>query len=502
MALGGLSDADRHKLQAALGDSAAPKPSVSVQTSSGMRLIASQHCTLDFDPARPVPHSVVRELLEAASSVPSSANTQPWTVVVVQGETRDRLSKKMLERLDAGDHGEMQYQLLPDEEAMPMAMRGSPQMVAHRRALEFYGAPVHLLLCAPYQQAVVEGVDGIFLDMGSILTALHLGAHSGGLGSNVQLAAASYYKVCREVLGAQLPEDLLVVCGLSIGWPMECRDPRTHPDLSAIHTRLSVDETTRWRYCDNDWLAADNGWIGTREQSLVEQIKSRHCSHNLDPVKVVPKHVVASILEAARNVYSAHNSQPWRVTVVQGVNRDELSAKMLEDFDAGTDGSQTYKKYSAHNTARMQKGKDIYGKELYEDKHGLQRGDTVGRREKYRPNYTFWGAPVLLLLNVPKCAVSGTYVDIGSFMYAILLGMHTYGLGGKPLGSVAKKTEICRQVLGLDGMPEDEHLVCGLAIGWPADGRDPHETPDFFPSRLPVEETTSWAVDSNWPTES
>jgi len=175
-----------------------------------------------------------------------------------------------------------------------------------------------------------------------------------------------------------------------------------------------------------------------------------------------------------------------------------LVKRMLENFDAGNDGKQTYKKYSAENTPQMQKGKDTYGKELYEGKHGLERGDAAGRRAKYRPNYEFWGGSVVLLLRVPKNTVAGGFIDIGSFMYAILLGMHTYGLGGKPLGSTAKYTDICKEVLGAEAMPDDEHLVCGLTIGWPTDGRDPRVTPDFFPSRLTLEETTRWVTDAEW----
>jgi hypothetical protein len=171
---------------------------------------------------------------------------------------------------------------------------------------------------------------------------------------------------------------------------------------------------------------------------------------------------------------------------------------MLEAFEAGKDGAQTYKKYSANNTPLMKKGKETYGFELYEQKHGLSRDDKDGRRHKYRPNYEFWGAPVLLLLNLPTDAVAGTFIDVGSFMYAILLGMHAYGLGGKPQGSVAKYTDICREVLGSEGMPENEQLICGICIGWPTGGRDPRETPDFFPSRLTLDETTRWVMDSEW----
>ena len=45
--------------------------------------------------------------------------------------------------------------------------------------------------------------------------------------------------------------------------------------------------------------------------------------------------------------------------------------------------------------------------------------------------------------------------------YGLLVAMHSYGLGGKPLGSVAKFTELCRELLGEAAMPSEEHLVCG-----------------------------------------
>jgi len=482
----------------------------------GLQLIASRHCTYSFDTSRQVPQSMVRDILEVSRSLPSSANTQPWTVIVVQGATRDRLSEKMLQKFDAGDDGQAQYENCPKSmiSRMERAVNdyGRQFYEEHlgvdrsdkvgcrakdRPNYEFWGAPVHIILCAPYQQSVVEGVDGIFLDMGTLLTAILLGAHSHGLGGNAQFSVAKYHDVYREVLGEELPDDLFVVCGLSIGWPTSGRDPRTQPDFKP--TKLSVDETTRWVSCDSSWhFSTEGAALGSRGHGLLQLMKSRHCSHSLDPTQSVSKDIIFAILEAARNVPSTENSQPWCITVIQGEARDRLSKRMLEYFDAGKDGSQTYKKYSASNTARMQKGKDTYGFELYEQKHGLARDDKVGRRQKYRFNYEFWGAPVLLLLTLPSNAVSGTYIDVGSFMYAILLGMHSYGLGGKPLGSVAKFTDVCREVLGAVAMPEDEHLICGICIGWPSGGRDPRETPDFFPSRLTLEETTRWIGDSTW----
>eukprot|EP00403_Amphidinium_massartii_P007018 CAMPEP_0178373786 /NCGR_PEP_ID=MMETSP0689_2-20121128/2041_1 /TAXON_ID=160604 /ORGANISM="Amphidinium massartii, Strain CS-259" /LENGTH=534 /DNA_ID=CAMNT_0019993737 /DNA_START=12 /DNA_END=1613 /DNA_ORIENTATION=- len=479
------------------------------QVPVGLQLLSSQHCTRSFDASREVPQKMVNAILEAVRSLPTSANTQPWTVIVVQGAARRSLAAKLLEKFDGGDDGRAEYADLP--KSMPTRMQeataaykkqtGDTSRSKLREDCDFFGAPLHLVLCAPVGPCLKEDppVDGVFLDMGSLMTAVMLGAHDQSLGVNAQMSLAKYTDVYREVLGKeQLPEDLFVVCGMSIGWPAGGRDPRTKQEF--IAPRLDVDATTRWDTCDRSWMAAapPGSLSAVGKHGLLQLIQSRHCSHTLDSSKVVPKQILASILAAARFVLSAENSQPWSVTVIQGEARDKLSKAMLEHFDAGNDGKQTYKKYSAQNTAQMQKGKDTYGFELYEQRHGLERGDTAGRRLKYRPNYEFWGAPVLLLLNVPKCAVAGTFIDIGSYMMAILLGMHAYGLGGKPLGSVAKYTDICRQVLGTTAMPLDEHLVCGLCIGWPSGGRDPRESPDWYPSRLTVEETSRWVCDADW----
>mmetsp|Transcript_10427 Transcript_10427/g.23590 ORF Transcript_10427/g.23590 Transcript_10427/m.23590 type:complete len:539 (-) Transcript_10427:55-1671(-) len=481
-----------------------------------LQAMMSLHRTHRFDTSRVVPQKVIVDILEIARSLPTSANTQPWTVIVVQGATRDLLAQKLLQEFDAGTERQMRFQAVPAKmpERWEKACKGYKRdyyeshlgitdgdkdsfRSKYRSNFELWGAPLHIVLCAPVGPCLLEDppVDGVFLDMGTLMTAISLGAHDQGLGVCPQFDLAKYEDVYREVLTKDvLPDDAFVLCGVSIGYPVQGDDRKRE----FMASRLSVSETSRWTSCDSSWLVTPSGAATMPRHGLLQLMKSRHCSHSLDTMKPVPKEFISSILAAARHVHSYENTQPWQITVIQGEARDRLSNAMLEYFDAGNDGKQTYKKYSAHNTAQMQKGKDTYGTELYEIRHGLQRDDKDGRRLKYRPNYEFWGAPLLLLLNLPKCAVAGTFVDVGSYMYAILLGMHAYGLGGKPLGSVAKYTDICRTVLGTEAMPEDEHLVCGICIGWPTSGRDPRETPDWFPSRLTVEETTRWVVDAHW----
>eukprot|EP00435_Cladocopium_sp_Y103_P057168 s384_g19.t1 len=499
----------------------------------GVQQMCSQHSTLRFDASRAVPKKVIIEILEALRSVPSSANTQPWTIVVLQGDKKAQVAAKLVATLEANDAGTTEYADLPSA-MIPRMEKAVTEYQKDQQALEgtksaIASAPLHVLVTAPVGPCLKEEppVDGVYLDMGSAMTAISMCAHDMGLGVHPEFAVAKYGSVYKEVLGDEFPEewervvmvDHFVICGISLGYA-QGGDPQPCP------SRLPVDETTRcWAERKRQGFVMDELRLsmadGASHPSVTFSIWF-DAARVLEALLPHPGHVqsgaqgrrgrgafgvgeelISDVLAAARFVTSIANSQPWAVTVIQGEARDKLSMAMLDYFDAGNNGGQSYKKYSTQNTARMQKGKDQYGFELYEQRHGLQRDDAEGRRQKYRPNYEppsslgFWGAPVLLLLNLPKSSVAGTFVDVGSFMYGILVAMHSYGLGGKPLGSVAKFTELCREVLGEAAMPVEEHLVCGICIGWPKDGRDPREMPDWFPSRLAMDETTHFVSNSS-----
>ena len=195
---------------------------------------------------------------------------------------------------------------------------------------------------------------------------------------------------------------------------------------------------------------------------LLQLIESRHCTHSFDPARAVPREVVDSILRAARNCPSTNNTQPWTTIVAQGETRDALVKGMLAKFDAGDNGSASYKNRPAEMPGRMVEAGLRYGKEFYGGHFALARDNKEARRA--------WGAPLHLVLCCPSNAVAGTFLDMGSFMTSILLGAHAHGLGAKPQFSVAKYHDVCRAVLGDKVLPPDLQVVCGLSIGWTADG--------------------------------
>ena len=114
---------------------------------------------------------------------------------------------------------------------------------------------------------------------------------------------------------------------------------------------------------------------------------------------------------------------------------------MLDHLAIGNGRRQACKKYSTQNTARMRKGKDQYGFKIFEERHKLDRDDKNGHHKKYRPKDNFWGILMLLPIQAPKTAAAGTSVDVGSFMYAALVGMQSPW-------TRREATRLCGQVYG------------------------------------------------------
>jgi nitroreductase len=214
-------------------------------------LIKSRHSKRAFLDI-PVDTAVLKEVLSAASHAASSKNTQPWEVTVVMGEKKDRLKAILLEKYDAKEFDEMDYQysLDPEPESFKERARDCGYKLfdlkgiaqddkaardAHGRLnWTFFGAPVVLFFFLP------KGAQrGNFLDMGLFLQNVMLGLTGAGLGSCPQVSLAAHSHTIRTHL--KIPNTKWLVCGLSVG----------HPDPDAlvntyIPTRLNIDDYVTW----------------------------------------------------------------------------------------------------------------------------------------------------------------------------------------------------------------------------------------------------------------
>ena len=178
---------------------------------------------------KPVSPETITSLLEQASASPSGANTQPWQVAVVTGETKRKLQQQMETEFGKGVRGKMDYNYYPGNWAASFDARRKAcgaqlydslkiertdkerrlaQWAANYRAFD---APVMLLFFLD------PSLDtGSFIDYGMYLQSLMLAATEAGLATCPQAALGEYPAIVKETLG--YPSDTILICGMALGY--------------------------------------------------------------------------------------------------------------------------------------------------------------------------------------------------------------------------------------------------------------------------------------------
>ncbi len=176
-----------------------------------------------------VPRATIEAILRIAARAPSGSNIQPWKVRVTTGAEKQRLSAALLAAHAGGAAGPREYQYYPRHWREPYLARrratgwglygllgiGKGDRAAteawHARNFEFFGASVGLFFLMDRDME-----HGSWLDMGMFIQSVMLAARGFGLESCAQAAFCDHHAVVRRELG--LPEDQVLVCGMSLGF--------------------------------------------------------------------------------------------------------------------------------------------------------------------------------------------------------------------------------------------------------------------------------------------
>lgn len=200
---------------------------------------------------KPISRSIMQKIVEAARNCPSYTNTQPWEMVVVSGEKKEELSRKLFKL--AQTHAPTSPDF-PLPTGWPSEMEKRTREHGARRLntleiersdkegreklrlmnFEFYGAPCAVFL-------FMNGSLGSWslFDMGLFTQNLVLAAHSQGVGSCVQASVTEY---AAEIKGFfNISRDKKLVVCISMGYP----DPKAR--LNEYHSiKKEVDEFFFW----------------------------------------------------------------------------------------------------------------------------------------------------------------------------------------------------------------------------------------------------------------
>ena len=197
--------------------------------------------------------------------------------------------------------------------------------------------------------------------------------------------------------------------------------------------------------------------------SAAEALLSRRSVRAFRP-DTVSRHIVEDILALASRAPSGSNVQPWKVYAVAGAARQELVEAMLAlAAGSGEVGlSPPYHYYPVrwrepYLSRRRKVGWDLYGL------LGIARGDRERTARQHARNYRFFDAPVGLVFTIDRDLEMGSWLDYGMFIQAVMIAARHHGLDTCPQASIAYVHTAVRAYLQL---PEDETVVCGMALGY------------------------------------
>jgi nitroreductase len=200
----------------------------------------------------PVPREKIGKIVEVARWAPSWGNTQPWEIVVADGEKTSRLAESFVEELMTGNPVRSDLPMPTDFPEVNksrytglgrdlLTYLGVARDDAEGRRqhyinmFKFFGAPAVIYLAMDGRLNVPYAC----LDLGSVGTTICYAAFQEGLGTIYLAASMQYPDIVRNVL--EIPEDKKVVIGIAIGFP--------HPDAPAAQfrsSRVPVEEILRF----------------------------------------------------------------------------------------------------------------------------------------------------------------------------------------------------------------------------------------------------------------
>lgn len=181
--------------------------------------------------------------------------------------------------------------------------------------------------------------------------------------------------------------------------------------------------------------------------------------------------VIDAVLDDARHAPSNCNTQPWRVRIVSGEMRVQLSAALIRERDSGMntpDFTFSTADYPAEFAERIQGN----GRRIYEPQ-GIGRHDRGARAAAAAQNLAFFGAPHVAILHMPQVGDNVRIAsDLGMFTQTFLLALTARGVGSVAQTSLAQYAGTIKSVLRI---PPSELVLLGISFGF-ADPQAPVNT--------------------------
>ena len=203
--------------------------------------------------------------------------------------------------------------------------------------------------------------------------------------------------------------------------------------------------------------------IVTVEQKIVDEIIVSRKSVRAFLPNAVAREDVQKILEIAARAPSGTNTQPWKVYVLMGEIKQQLSEEILQAHNNPHNNyKEEYQYYPVQWVSPYLERRRKVGWDLY-SLLGLGRENKAGMHAQTGRNYVFFDAPVGFIFTIDRVMEQGSWLDYGMFLQNIMLAAKARGLDTCPQVAFTQYHEIIHKTLNL---PDQEMVVCGMSLGY------------------------------------
>jgi nitroreductase len=178
----------------------------------------------------------------------------------------------------------------------------------------------------------------------------------------------------------------------------------------------------------------------------------------------VPRGLVERLLTLAAQAPSNSNTQPWHVHVLTGEVKRMLSEAIVQELEVNGRVPETEYAYQPKEWPEpFQTRRRQFGRSLYDETLSIGAADQQRRHAHHVRNYSFFDAPVGLIVTVSRHPLLGALVDAGLFLQGLAIAARAHDLHTCLQASFIDFYPLIRKQLLI---PDDHFIVCGVSLGY------------------------------------
>ena len=195
---------------------------------------------------------------------------------------------------------------------------------------------------------------------------------------------------------------------------------------------------------------------------IIDAIQKRQSIRSFEE-REVSQELIKEILNISKLAPSGGNTQPWKIYVLNKEIMKELELAVLNNLDAGVTEQPNFLIYPQPMSDHLKNRVKECGRLMY-DALEIKKDNIEGRLNQLKQNFSFFGAPVGMLITVEGEVDRNGWGHVGHFIQNLCLSSMEFGLGTCLQESWSMYPETVQKIIKYN---ESEVLWCGVALGYP-----------------------------------